>query len=48
MAVLTDASQRINAKEIGDVHKAAEIDLLENRSTGRLLEYNQLLKVLGF
>lgn len=36
----TDASQRTKAKEIGDVGRAGEIDILENSSTGRVLEYN--------
>lgn len=40
----TDASQRTKAKEIGDVGQAGEIDILENRSTGRVLEYNPATK----
>ncbi|WP_187443899.1 SMP-30/gluconolactonase/LRE family protein [Sutcliffiella horikoshii] len=40
----TDASQSTKAKEIGDVGRAGEIDILENRSTGRVLEYNPATK----
>ncbi|WP_339146582.1 MULTISPECIES: SMP-30/gluconolactonase/LRE family protein [unclassified Sutcliffiella] len=40
----TDASQRIKAKEIGDVGRAGEIDILENRSTGRVLAFNPSTK----
>jgi sugar lactone lactonase YvrE len=40
----TDASQRTKAKEIGDVGRAGEIDILENSSTGRVLEYNPSTK----
>lgn len=40
----TDASQRSKAKEIGDVGRAGEIDILENRSTGRVLEFNPSTK----
>ncbi|TYS74473.1 SMP-30/gluconolactonase/LRE family protein [Sutcliffiella horikoshii] len=40
----TDASQRTKAKEIGDVGRAGEIDILENSSTGRVLEYNPVTK----
>lgn len=36
----TDASLLMKAKEIGDVGKAAELDILANSSTGRVLEYN--------
>ncbi|KMJ60506.1 hypothetical protein AB685_02995 [Bacillus sp. LL01] len=41
---ITDASRRTKAKEIGDVGRAGEIDILENRSTGRVLEYNPSTK----
>ncbi|WP_226679793.1 SMP-30/gluconolactonase/LRE family protein [Sutcliffiella horikoshii] len=40
----TDASQRSKAKEIGEVGRAGEIDILENRSTGRVLEFNPSTK----
>ncbi|MGD6994180.1 SMP-30/gluconolactonase/LRE family protein [Sutcliffiella horikoshii] len=40
----TDASQSTKAKDIGDVGRAGEIDILENRSTGRVLEYNPATK----
>ncbi|TYS68305.1 SMP-30/gluconolactonase/LRE family protein [Sutcliffiella horikoshii] len=40
----TDASQRTKAKEIGDVGRAGEIDILENSSTGRVLEYDPTTK----
>ena len=36
----TDASLLMKAKEIGDVGKAGELDILANSSTGRVLEYN--------
>ncbi|MCP8616343.1 SMP-30/gluconolactonase/LRE family protein [Salirhabdus salicampi] len=39
MIYFTDASL-IKAKEIGDVGKAGELDILANSSTGRVLEYN--------
>ncbi|WP_183041112.1 SMP-30/gluconolactonase/LRE family protein [Salipaludibacillus neizhouensis] len=36
----SDASSLVKAKEIGDVGKAGELDILANSSTGRVLEYN--------
>lgn len=36
----SDASFVVKAKDIGDVGKAGEIDILGNSSTGRVLEYN--------
>ncbi|WP_139364893.1 SMP-30/gluconolactonase/LRE family protein [Sutcliffiella halmapala] len=36
----TDASLLVKAKEIGDVGKAGELDILANSSTGRVLEYD--------
>ncbi|MFC0562206.1 SMP-30/gluconolactonase/LRE family protein [Halalkalibacter alkalisediminis] len=36
----TDASLQVKAKEIGDVGKAGELDILANSSSGRVLEYN--------
>ncbi|WP_332634633.1 SMP-30/gluconolactonase/LRE family protein [Halalkalibacter flavus] len=36
----SDASFLVKAKEIGDVGKAGELDILANSSTGRVLEYN--------
>ncbi|WP_163100103.1 SMP-30/gluconolactonase/LRE family protein [Peribacillus alkalitolerans] len=36
----TDASERLNVNEIGDVGKAGELDILGNSCTGRLLKYN--------
>ncbi|MDT8863056.1 SMP-30/gluconolactonase/LRE family protein [Alkalihalobacillus sp. MEB130] len=40
----SDASLLVKAKEIGDVGKAGELDILANSSTGRVLEYNPITK----
>ncbi|RXI96238.1 SMP-30/gluconolactonase/LRE family protein [Anaerobacillus alkaliphilus] len=40
MIYFTDASQKVRVKDIGDVGKAGELDILGNSSSGRLLEYN--------